>query len=515
MASTTKPTAPVPAYYASGWNPYEINSRKGLPYGGVPTSMLLAKMEESPAAPGDDPAAEYDAYARGQLVDWGTTEPVLGDRGYARGMGVHRLNYQYYGTHGSSSTVPQHPDLFVDFTDSDVPGDRIRFDEARRQGTTRINVLAAAFGQNDDNTVGESEYTQVAQSYDRKTMQRWVAERRKIYSSQMQGRDALGQATPVTSTMMTARDAAIGGQGVIGWGAGARDAASITRAAGVGAETAGAMGATARAGKTDAFFGGGSSGRTRGSERVAGVGVRDGFAAARAGSLDSELGAGHTAQGRRRLERLARATAAGRPGGGSRTGHAAGRSAEGIITGAGAGAGRPDPLGQRNAMWAPDVSIVSGGVANDTRIRNIARGLRAQSAPKARRAMDRSAVDTYRAAAADLATPFSGKAPGKMPPQMDAGRTTTRRDGATLWTADAPGQRAATSAKREALPVGGYSAGKLASTRTAMVAPRPEGVAIAAGSASGGSAYGVTGRGGPVGRGAVASVEPDDLDFGA
>lgn len=101
----------------------EINTREGLPYGGMPYDALVAKLEETDPAlvaevHGDDEFSdiqdEYKNYVRSEITDWAPDAPSLEsdhprrDPAYSRSL----LNLRYNGNRGSYDWLPQHPELF-------------------------------------------------------------------------------------------------------------------------------------------------------------------------------------------------------------------------------------------------------------------------------------------------------------------------------------------------------------------------------------------------------------------
>jgi hypothetical protein len=520
---------PSADYYAAGWDPYEINTRKGMPFGGMPAEMLLAKMEETPgmdSRPGETPEEAYDTHARSTIVNWGPEAPGLGEDDTSKSAGthgVHRLNYQYFGGHGeASATGPRHPELFLDLSVSDTPGDQIRFDEARRQAARRIRVLTPAMGDNDDNHVAESPWTKVAEQRDRKAMQTWISRTRRIHGSQYVGRDPTSGVSAAESDIRKAREMAIGDQGVVGGvSAYSRDEGyhSMNR----GRDDLGApASAVARAGRTDGFFGGGSKSRTRGVERF---GAHRGGEGLVHGRADSSLGS-YMSRGGDLAGVKGRVVA---PTSSSARSLAAGRNAvymskfraseDGVA--AGTGLKRPsDGLTARASVVTgiPGVAVVQ--TAESMQARNLGRSMRAQTGTEARRAQSAAIAQTYRAAAADAETSSRGTtaAPSST---MRVGNMMGKisQDGATYWTGDDKGLPMRFRAGREAMPDGGYVATKKAGARydTDIRNRLVDYGAMGAGRTGAGSAYGKAGMGGnPVGRGAApGGVVPEELDLTA
>jgi hypothetical protein len=490
-----------------------------MPFGGMPQAMLVAKMEVSPDAPGapvDIPEEAYDAFARATITDWGPDAPLLGDEDVSQGSGngAHRLNYQYNGSHGTTSEDPHHPEIFYDFSNDDTPGGHSRMEDARRHATRRIRLLTAAMGDNDDHHTPESEYTQVAQRRDRKAMQEWVGDQRKIFNIQRQGRDPLSGVGVGDADIAGVAFLGDGGEGVDEGAGGPTSSGEgfARRPTAVGSSGTERLGAAARSGAPDAFFGGGSGGRTRGVERfgAAREGARTALDATRA---DSDFHSSATASMRQnpyQFSRLGRATAAGRTARfGGRFGGSegmGGRAARESIK-------RPgDYRANRDQVDAslPGVAVADG----NNRAQFLGRKLRALSSTAARRAMQQGISETYASAAAD-ATTADGALGRQTLTKTGIVKDTLRLDGAESWTARDSGRAPFSSAKGEALPVGGYGGGKRkrATREDTDLVNAVKGNGIAAGGGGGGGGYGKTG-GNPVGRGAAPTdVVPDELDM--
>jgi len=179
----------------------EINSREGLPYGGMPYDVILNKLEETDPELVDEVRGldelhamedNYDDYVRGEIIDWSPDAPFLESDHPVRDPAVSRsrLNLLHNGTRGSHPELPRHPELFIGFTGNDPRG-RVndpRFDEVRGQITSRAADLAVRFGNNDDFALAERPWTNQSISYAMKEVHRRVKGNTKVFSVEKEGR---------------------------------------------------------------------------------------------------------------------------------------------------------------------------------------------------------------------------------------------------------------------------------------------------------------------------------------
>jgi hypothetical protein len=179
----------------------EINSREGLPDGGMPYDVILRKLEETDAdlveeVRGTDEfydlRDEYDGYARSEIIDWSPDAPFLESDHPSRDPAVSRsrLNLQYNGTRGSHPELPRHPELFYGFTGNDPRGMGTdpRFDQMRGAITSRAADLTVRMGNNDDFALAERPWTNQSISYGMKDLQERLKANTKIFSVQREGR---------------------------------------------------------------------------------------------------------------------------------------------------------------------------------------------------------------------------------------------------------------------------------------------------------------------------------------
>lgn len=140
----------------------DINTNKGMPYGGMPADTLLEKLEVTDPAliRGGHPreygngltGIEHKDYMVGELLDRSPDPGYLESDQIRRNPQMSRevLNLHYGGTRGSNGDLPRHPELFLGFTGNDPRGSENvpRFDEMRRQMEHRARQLEVQMGRN-------------------------------------------------------------------------------------------------------------------------------------------------------------------------------------------------------------------------------------------------------------------------------------------------------------------------------------------------------------------------------
>lgn len=179
----------------------EINSREGMPDGGMPYDVLLGKLEETDPDLVDevrgydefhDREDDYDGYVRGEIIDRTPDAPYLESDHPRRDPGLSRsmINLRYNGTRGSNPELPRHPEMFIGFTGNDPRGsvNDPRFDQMRGQITARAVDLTVNMGNNDDYALAERPWTGQAISYAMKDVQRRLKKETKIFTVQKEGR---------------------------------------------------------------------------------------------------------------------------------------------------------------------------------------------------------------------------------------------------------------------------------------------------------------------------------------
>lgn len=166
----------------------EHNMDIAMGYGDMPSSMLIAKFEETDMGPDEN---QYDDYARGTLVDRRADEPAFEHERARGGVTARsgRIQLQYEGHRGSA--VPWAPELFLGFggdTDRDPRGNNVDPDmkELVKQEKARMRFIRFSSDQCDQITGGmRSEYKVMA---DKQKIDRIIRDRLKIFNRQLDGR---------------------------------------------------------------------------------------------------------------------------------------------------------------------------------------------------------------------------------------------------------------------------------------------------------------------------------------
>lgn len=166
----------------------EHNVDVAMGYGDMPSSMLMAKFEETDMGPDED---QYENYARGTLVDRRPDEATFEHerpRGAVNAR-AGRIQLQYEGHRGSA--VPWAPELFLGFggdEDRDPRGNNVDPDMKQlvKQEQARMRFIRFSADQCDQVTGGmRSEYKVMA---DKQKIDRLVRDRLKIFNRQLDGR---------------------------------------------------------------------------------------------------------------------------------------------------------------------------------------------------------------------------------------------------------------------------------------------------------------------------------------
>lgn len=175
----------------------EINDHFGMHYGGINEDEIIRKLEITDPELVDDIKgnddfhtieAEYDGYARGEIVDWGPDNVYLESDRPQRDPALTRsiLNLHYGGTRGSNPNLPMHPEMFIGFTGNDPRGadTEPRFDQMRGHATTRAISLSSRFQESNDSFIADRPWTDVSRSYAMKDLHQRLAGNTKVFTTE-------------------------------------------------------------------------------------------------------------------------------------------------------------------------------------------------------------------------------------------------------------------------------------------------------------------------------------------
>jgi hypothetical protein len=215
---------------------------------------------------------------------------------------------RYNGNRGAYDYLPQHPEIFIGFTDNDPRGAQLDplMNEMRGHTTARAENIESRMGNNADNHLAERPWTNASISYGMKENQRRLKDSTRIFSQTIEGRP-FGSNSAVDSARFGAtananRAGVIGGggEGLADGGAAVAGARFRTGDSGAAPAEGGAGrladgGAAAGAGKArtwrhvrgSADLGRAAVAQSRGAGRAAG----DGSVAQRAAGGDAALAA--------------------------------------------------------------------------------------------------------------------------------------------------------------------------------------------------------------------------------
>lgn len=167
----------------------EYNIDHAMPFGDMPSSMLMSKFAETDM--GDEEGA-YDDYVRNEITEWGPDRNKFEHEEPRGGVNKNsgRLQLQYYGHRGSVDT-PYRPEIFDAFMgdeDRDPRGINVEPDskELRKQEEARMRFIRFSADQCDQITGGgRSEGRLMA---DQQLLFRSSRDRLKIFDRQIDGR---------------------------------------------------------------------------------------------------------------------------------------------------------------------------------------------------------------------------------------------------------------------------------------------------------------------------------------
>ena len=164
----------------------------GLPYGGIPYTEILNKMEETDMnITDDDIAINYNNYIRSEICDWAPDKPYLESDKTRRDDSLSKsiLNLRYNGTRGEYD-VPSHPELFMGFMDQDNRGldNNPRMDEYNKQVNTRMPQIELRMGNNSSDQNYQSPWTNQSLNNCRRDIQTSLKYNTKIFTDERDGR---------------------------------------------------------------------------------------------------------------------------------------------------------------------------------------------------------------------------------------------------------------------------------------------------------------------------------------
>jgi hypothetical protein len=165
---------------------------KGLPYGSIPYTEILSKLEETDMnMSSDDMLHRYNEYMRDEITDWSLEKPYLESDTARRNPAISKtiLNVHHNGTRGELD-YPQHPELFFGFMDPDNRGidNNPRMEEYNKQIKTRMPNLVTRMGNNSTDTDTQSPWTNQSLSQCRRDLQTSLAYNTKIFTTERDGR---------------------------------------------------------------------------------------------------------------------------------------------------------------------------------------------------------------------------------------------------------------------------------------------------------------------------------------
>lgn len=154
-------------------------------YGRMPNEMLAVKFEETDM--GYDEGDAYDSYARNTLMDRRPDAPLTASDEARRSDWSGRLNLQYSGSRGTADP-PAHPEMFLGEIDRDPRGhvDEPDMKQMPQQWQARTRFQRWSPDDQASTTSGGRSEPQLMR--DIQSGFKWVRERLKIFSRQLDGR---------------------------------------------------------------------------------------------------------------------------------------------------------------------------------------------------------------------------------------------------------------------------------------------------------------------------------------
>lgn len=167
---------------------------RGLPYGSIPYSEIVEKMEET--LMDDEPKknesySPYEKYLRSEICDWTQDVPYLESDGTRRDAAVSNsiLNLRYSGSRGVNDW-PRHPEMFMGFMDADTRGldNQPHMDQYNQQIITRMPQVEERMGKNSDYHIAEQPWTNMSLSTAYRDIQTSLKNNTKVFINERDGR---------------------------------------------------------------------------------------------------------------------------------------------------------------------------------------------------------------------------------------------------------------------------------------------------------------------------------------
>ncbi|CAG8627596.1 2081_t:CDS:2, partial [Diversispora eburnea] len=188
-----------------------IRNRQALPYGGMPSSALNRKMEETNTLLIDaiaqvnafhDQEDYYTDYARGQIVDRKLKESWL-ESDLSRKDLMHLqsvLNLRYHSSRGQVANLVHHPELSLGFLGNDSQGMQMgpNLNLARTQMQSRSSGLVQAMGVNADTQVSERPWSEQSIKIGRDKLHGRLKDNTYVFSTQREGK--INEVAPPSKT---------------------------------------------------------------------------------------------------------------------------------------------------------------------------------------------------------------------------------------------------------------------------------------------------------------------------
>lgn len=165
---------------------------RGLPYGAIPYTELLNKLEETDMSESpEDIQTNYNNYIRTEIIDRSLENPFLESDRPRRDPSISKsiLGLRYNGARGKYEK-PQHPELFYGFMDQDNRGldNNPRLNEYQQQISTRMPNLQVRMGHNCVDIDHESPWTNQSLGQCRRDIQTSLAYNTKVFTDEQDGR---------------------------------------------------------------------------------------------------------------------------------------------------------------------------------------------------------------------------------------------------------------------------------------------------------------------------------------